>query len=111
MRVVSSRGSSGGAGGGGRRYGLGITASTGKSSCPPHAPFLADQFDLNYSCVSQLSAAAGSITGSGALGYPSGSLVTRASQSVASAAAAQTASSKSGQARPNARRTTLSSTG
>jgi hypothetical protein len=63
-----------------------------------------------YSCVSQLSAAAGSMTGSGAFGYPSGSRVTRASHPLASAAAAQTASSKSGQASASARRTTLSST-
>src|SRR5262249_32375180 len=66
---------------------------------------------IAYSCVSQLRAAAGSITESGGSGYPSGSRVTRASQPLASAAAAQTASSKSGQASASARRTTLSSTG
>src|SRR5688500_6433248 len=64
-----------------------------------------------YFCVSQLSAAAGSITGSGAFGYPLGSRVTSASQPLASAAAAHTASSKSGQASASALRTTPSSTG
>jgi len=41
-----------------------------------------------YACVSQLNAAAGSITGSGGFGYPSGSRVTSASHALASAAAA-----------------------
>jgi hypothetical protein len=43
MRVVSSRGAGGGSGGGGRCYGLGITASTGKSSGRGLDPRLAEE--------------------------------------------------------------------
>jgi hypothetical protein len=43
MRVVRSRGSGGGAGGRGRPYGLGITASTGKSGGRGLDPRLAEE--------------------------------------------------------------------
>jgi len=43
MRVVSSRGSGGGCGGRGRRYGLGIVASTGKSGGRAPDPRLAEE--------------------------------------------------------------------